>query len=135
MREIKSFLNVLRDIIEVVEQEASQNTAFSNRLEAALKGASKKPSVKDTDALGDLPDLFNEAKSRTDEALNAWLGTLDIPTLKGLIRKYDLDSSRRSSKWSDHQKFAKLIAEKVRARVRRGSAFLSTEAPEDPIPS
>jgi hypothetical protein len=78
-----------------------------------------------------LPDVFAETQARTPEDCEQWLAGFEIPVLKGLVRKHDLDSSGRSRKWREPEKFAKLIAEQIRARMQRGSAFLTSTVPPE----
>ena len=41
------------------------------------------------------------------------------------IRAQDLDSTRRTVKWKDAEKLAGFVADGLRARLSRGSAFIS----------
>jgi hypothetical protein len=50
---------------------------------------------------------------------------LEIPVLKALVRKHDLDSSKKWQKWQESEKFAKLISDQIQARMQRGSAFMT----------
>jgi hypothetical protein len=67
-----------------------------------------------------------EAQSRSPEAFEHWLAELEIPVLRALVRKHDLAPVKRTQKWREPEKFAKLIADQIRARMQRGAAFLTT---------
>ena len=123
MREEKLLVRILRDVAHLIADEASRNSEFAARLEVILQEvprASKR--VKSANVISDdhLPDLFAEAQSRSPEEFEHWLAVLEIPVLKALVRKHDLAPVKRIQKWREPEKFAKLIADQIRARMQRG---------------
>ncbi len=130
MRKENLLIRILRDLANLVADEAAQNPAFASRLDAVLHEVPRREKKTSVKSLPDdqLPDLFLEARSKSGDDFEHWLTDLDIPVLKALVRKHDLDSSKRTQKWREPEKFAKLIAEQIRARMQRGSGFLTTVA-------
>ncbi len=130
MREEKLIIRILNDLATLVAEEASQNPKFAERLGSILTAvpSNRKP-VKSQKAVLDeeLPDPFAEAKARPAGEFELWLRDLETPILKALIRKHDLDSSKKWQKWHEPEKFAKLIAEQIQARMQRGSSFMKSE--------
>jgi len=74
------------------------------------------------------PDIFAAFKEKGAEEFSFWLRTLDQPILKEVVRANGFDPARASQRWTDSDKFVALILEQVRARLRRGSAFLPPRA-------
>lgn len=129
MREEKLLIRILRNLTTLIADEASRNSEFAIRLEAVLHEVPRAPKKgKSANAPSDdqLPDVFAEAQARSPDDYEHWLSELEIPVLKALVRKHDLDSSKRTQKWREPEKFAKLIADQIRARMQRGSAFLTS---------
>lgn len=120
---------VLRNLVELLEEEANCNPAFAARLERitaelpenARHGASRKPRSSQT---ASAPDVFAALEERGEEEFRFWLRGLDIPTLKSVIKANGFDPAKVSVRWSDSDKFVALVAEQTIARMKRGSAFL-----------
>jgi hypothetical protein len=72
----------------------------------------------------DLPDLHAELTTRGEADFLVWLRDLAVPVLRALIRANDFDPVHRTSKWKDGEKLATFIADGLRARMARGSAFI-----------
>jgi len=119
---------LLQGLSALLDDEASSNPAFAAKLDALIRppekpsGASPKTSTKPKGI--DVPDVHAELAARGDEDFRAWLCTQPADVLKAIIRRQDLDPSRRSSKWKDEKKLANFIADGLRARLSRGSAFI-----------
>nr|WP_284506103.1 hypothetical protein [Caballeronia sp. INDeC2] len=119
---------MLQGLSALVEDEASNNPAFAAKLDALIRppekpsGARPKTSAK-LKAI-DVPDVHAELAARGDEDFRAWLSAQPADVLKAIIRRQDLDPSRRSSKWKDEKKLANFIADGLRSRLSRGSAFI-----------
>lgn len=131
MRKEKLIIQILRNLATLVADEAANNAQFAERLEGILAEipSNKKPDKPQKSvAVEELPDPFVEANARTPDEFELWLKDLDIPILKALIRKHDLDSSKKWQKWNESEKFAKLIAHQIQARMQRGAAFMRNEA-------
>jgi hypothetical protein len=66
-----------------------------------------------------------------EEEFRFWLRSLDLRTLKTIIKINGFDPAKASQRWRDLDKFVALIAEQTAARLRRGSAFLPAKASEE----
>jgi len=131
MRSKKPLISLLRKLVDAVEEEASRNPAFANKLEELLlpfqetQEMRPKPSGKRIDDT--LPDVHGELTSRGDRGFRIWLREQSVEVLRAIIRREDLDTARRASKWKDEGKLADFIADGLRARMSRGSAFIERE--------
>ena len=47
-----------------------------------------------------------------------------VPVLRAIIRKHDLDSTRRTARWKDAEKLGDYIAGRLQGRLERGSSFM-----------
>jgi hypothetical protein len=111
-----------------LSDEAGRNPEFANRLDSLLsplqpEKTTPRPSAK-PDQL-DLPDVYAEFTARGEGEFRLWLRDQPVPVLYALIRRHDLDATRRSSKWKDPEKLSAFIADQLRSRLSRGSGFLS----------
>jgi hypothetical protein len=120
-------MEMLRGLVQLVESEALVNPGFAEKLEALLRpvqgtteGRGKAPAKKKPDA----PDVHKEIAARGEAAFRVWLIEQPADVLKAIIRREDLDPARRASKWKDEKKLADFIADGLRARMSRGSAFI-----------
>jgi len=133
MRKEKIVAQLFRKVADLVAEEASRNADFAARLEHILLelpiGSPRKQKEKLEKLPAELPDIFAEAKTRSDSDFLLWLKDQSRPVLRGLIKIHDFDAAGRASKWKESEKLAAFIAEQVRARMGRGSAFLSTNPP------
>jgi hypothetical protein len=133
MREEKVLIRIFRKIADLIGEEAGRNPEFAARLDSILLEipARKKPAAKKVTGMAssDLPDVFLQWKSREPNDFVLWLRDQPLPVLRGLIKLHDLDASKRASKWKDTEKLAHFIAEQMRSRTSRGSAFLVTNPP------
>lgn len=123
----KILVITLRRLAELVAAEAKRNPDFSAKLDNILRELpiSKRSKVRTTEVgAPSLPDIFAEWKERGDTEFELWLKNQPFGTLKGLIRKHDLDPSQRSQKWTDREKLARLIFDQLKMRSSRGGAFL-----------
>ncbi len=71
-----------------------------------------------------LPDIHTELSARGDGEFRLWLRDQPTSILRSLIRKHDLDATRRTVKWREPEKLAEFIADGMSARSTRGSAFI-----------
>lgn len=128
MRKDQILTRILRELAHLVAEEAEANESFATKLDIIIGdlGAKKKRTLK-AQRVSDheLPDVFAAALSKTDEELEMWLGTLDLPVLKAIVRKHEFDASKRTQRWREPQKFAQFITSQLRSRLRRGASFLS----------
>jgi hypothetical protein len=131
MQHSKVLVKVLKDLAELVAEEADRNPDFANRLDMILRevavanyGVSTKK-VKSLDL--DIPDVFTEYETREEGDFINWLSAYELDVLKSIIKTNAFDSTRRSYKWKDKSKVTQLILEQIKARLNRGSAFLESD--------
>ncbi len=125
----KKLTKALKELITLLEEEASRNPEFAQRLDDITselpaqfkKVRNKSPRLR---LALDVPDVFASLEERGEEEFRFWLRTLDIPTLKAIIKVYGLDAAKASTRWIDKDKFMTLVAEQTIAQRKRGSAFL-----------
>jgi hypothetical protein len=133
MREEKIVARLFRKVADLVADEANRNADFAKRLEDILSelpiAGAKKQKEKPDDPPAELPDIFEEAKTRGDSEFLLWLQDQPMPVLRRLIKVHDFDAAGRAARWKDPEKLAALVAEELRARMSRGSAFLKTNIP------
>jgi hypothetical protein len=116
---------MLQGLIALLEEESACNPAFRAKLDALglplADTRSKPPSARKEI---DLPDVHKELAARGEDDFRAWLCTQPADVLKAIIRREDLDPARRAAKWKDEKKLANFIADGLRGRMSRGSAFI-----------
>src|ERR1041385_2325963 len=111
MREEKTLIRLFRGLVELVAKEAARNAEFAKELDSVLtdmparRASSRKKEIVSPE---NLPDLFAAIKNRSETEFELWLLTFDTQTLRTLIRRHDLDASRRSQKWKEPEKLAHL---------------------------
>jgi hypothetical protein len=132
MRKEKALITMLNGLAKLLSDEAGRNPDFANRLDLLLsplqlEKATPRPSTK-PDQL-DLPDVYAEFTARGEGEFRLWLRDQPVPILYALIRRHDLDATRRSSKWKDPEKLSAFISDQLRSRLSRGSGFLSSGDP------
>ena len=135
MRSEKALVALLRGLVELLADESARNPAFAERLDSLLSSlpesrcpTAAKRAARDTRTT--LPDVHAEWTARGETDFRLWLRDQPVPTIRALIRAQDLDSARRTSKWKDAEKLADFVAEGLRARLLRGSAFIGTTGTE-----
>lgn len=127
MRNEKALIGLLRGMVDLLADEASQNPNFAARLENLLsvlpvRAAPIKKNAKTENEI--LPDVHTEMVERGEAEFQLWLNGQPVHVLRALIRTHDLDSTRRTVKWKEAEKLAAFITEGMRARAARGSAFI-----------
>jgi hypothetical protein len=123
-------MEVLRGLVELVENEASVNPAFAAKLETLLLPVQRTSELRPKSSSrksADAPDVHQEWAVRGEEGFHEWLGKQSADVLKAIIRRNNLDPARRASKWKDEKKLADFIADGLRARMSRGSAFIGRQ--------
>jgi hypothetical protein len=126
MQRAKTLTRILRQLAELVAEEAETNPAFAEKLDAVLAsipagapktGKSKAPAIQ-------VPDVFAEYQARGDDEFRFWLRGLEVPTLRAIVKANGFDPGKQSVRWTEPEKFASLIADQLKAQLRRGSAFM-----------
>lgn len=89
------------------------------RARGAVSAGATRPSALDAPAL----DPFAVLRAHGDSGLRSALDSLDITSLRQIVRQHRLDPARISARWSARDRVIALIVEQVRARADHGKAF------------
>jgi hypothetical protein len=136
MRKEKTLINLLRGLVDLLTEESARNPEFAAKvanLLADLPEKRKSPrrlAEREHLSAESLPDIHSELNARGETEFRLWLREQPIPVLRAIIRVQDLDSTGRTAKWKEAQKLAEFIADSLRARLLRGSAFIGRTTPE-----
>lgn len=139
MQSVEKLTEALRQLLDLVEDEAKINPGFAARLEAItavipapkVDRRSKRRRKPRAPAVA-APDVFLAHSEKGDEEFRFWLRVLDLHTLRAIVRSNGFDPGKMTAHWTDADKYVGLIADQVAARLRRGSAFLTPRATHDP---
>ena len=128
MRKEKALIGLLHSLVNLLTEESARNPEFSSKLDTLLselpeKKATTKKAAKATPP-EHLPDIHAEWNGRGEIDFRLWLRDQPVPVLRAVIRAEDLDATRRTVKWKEAEKLADFIADSLRARQARGSAFI-----------
>jgi hypothetical protein len=120
-----------------MEEEAARNPAFAERLEDITSGlpsgkSKRFPKRPVTVHVEEIPDVIAAIQEKGETEFRFWLRSLDLSTLKAIVKVNGFDPAKASQRWIDPDKFIGLIAEQTNARLRRGSGFLPTKASDSP---
>ena len=128
MRKEKTLIRLLHGLVDLLAEESARNSEFASKLDTLLSELpEKKRASKRLPAMSPpehLPDIYEEWNARGEADFRLWLRDQPIPALRALIRAEDMDPTRRTSKWKEAEKLAEFIADSIRARQLRGSAFI-----------
>ena len=126
MQPTQKLTTVLRDFLSLVDDEAARNPDFAAKLEAVMAQLPSRPARPPRQPKPALvvPDVFGELQSKGELEFGFWVRTLDIPTLKAVIKRNGFDPGKASQRWTDPDKFVGLVIEQTLARMKRGSSFL-----------
>jgi hypothetical protein len=133
MRKEKTLAGVLRALADLLTEEAAQNPKFAEGLAGLLyDGTEPKPKPTKAKAAPPVqaPDIHAEWTVRGEAEFRLWLKDQPVPVLRAIIRKEDLDSTRRTAKWSEPEKLAGFIADGLSGRLSRGAAFIRGRSAE-----
>jgi hypothetical protein len=128
MRKEKALIGLLRSLVDLLTEESARNPEFSSKLESLLsdlpekKTSAKRPAK--TAPPEHLPDIHEEWNARGEIDFRLWLRDKPVSVLRAVVRAEDLDATRRTAKWKEAEKLADFIADSLRARQSRGSAFI-----------
>lgn len=141
MQPAQKLTRALRSLITLVEEEASRNPDFAQRLEAIVSdlpsatAGKKSQKTKSAEAEAPPPDVLAAYEAKGEGEFRFWLRDFDIVTLKAIVRANGFDPGKSSQRWTEPDKFIGLIAEQTDARLRRGSAFLPPKGAEPQTPN
>lgn len=128
MRKKSSLSRLLRGLSRLLIEEAERNPEFATRLDVLLESVVGKTHVKANrrrvKEKPHVPDVYQELELRGENEFRFWLRDQPVPVLHAIIRVHDLDSARRTAKWSDAEKLGGYIAERLQGRLERGSSFI-----------
>lgn len=121
--------NALKALVTLLEEEASKNPAFAEKLENALSelpDTQKKKSKKASPKLSP-PDIAEAFQEKGETEFRFWLRDFELPMLKAIVKQNGFDPGKNSLRWKEPDKFIDLIVEQTTARLKRGSAFLPSK--------
>jgi hypothetical protein len=128
MRKEKGLIALLRGMVDLLSDESARNPEFAARVEALLsdlpEGEVRPRKRSGARPAGPVLDIHAEWNTRGETDFRLWLRDQPLPVLRAVIRAQDLDSTRRTTKWKEPEKLANYIADSMRARLARGSAFI-----------
>ncbi len=136
MQPTQKLATAFRNLLALVEDEARQNPAFAERLEAIsaeLPAGSVKRSKRRKLAMpSEIPDVVSAFQEKGEQEFRFWLRSLSLRVLKSVVKVNGFDPGKNSQRWTEPDKFVELIADQTAARLRRGSAFLVAKGPGNP---
>jgi hypothetical protein len=117
---------LLRSLVALLEDEAANNPQFAAKLDAVLNGMPGRPKKARGPQLdpSTVPDVFAALDAKGETEFGFWLRTLDLPTLKAIIKLNGFDPGKASLRWKDADKLVGLAFTQALGRSTRGSAFL-----------
>ena len=128
MRKEKALVAVLRRLADLLAEEVTRNPRFADGLASLLSDIPepkpKPPKANNSLPLEQLPDIHAEWTARGEPEFRLWLKDQPVQVLRAIIRHEDLDSTRRTSRWTEQEKLAAFIADGLSGRLSRGSAFI-----------
>src|SRR5208282_4291164 len=129
MQRVKTLTKFLKAMAEIVADEAERNPAFAEKLDAIMSPLplAKAKTPKKENHVRHVPDVYIEYQKREKEEFRFWLAGLDLTTLKAIVKVNGFDVTKTSRRWTEPDKFVTLITEQVRARLKRGSAFITSK--------
>jgi hypothetical protein len=125
MQRAQTLTKIFNQLAKLVAKEAEANPAFAAKLDAILARLPQNLAANGKAQSPPVPDVFAEFDSKGKEQFSSWLHSLDLPTLKVIVKANGFDPGKKSSSWKEPDKFVPLIVEQVEARLKRGSAFLT----------
>lgn len=126
--DVKALKKTLRGLADLLASEAERNPAFAEALQNVLFESAGQKRAKETITLKKAPkvevfDPFAALSEKGPVGFKEWLGTLDVPSLRAIVRQYRLDPTRLSDKWKTQGRFIELIHDRVQDRVSHGESF------------
>jgi hypothetical protein len=129
MHNKKPLIALLRGIVDLLADESARNPEFAARVDSLLSALPESKKARPSEQeklklLDSLPDIHAEWKARGEAEFRLWLRDRPVAELRAVIRREDLDPTRRTAKWKEPEKLANFIADGLSARSLRGSAFI-----------
>ena len=126
MQSTKKLTAFLRDLLDLVDDEATRNLEFATKLNSIMAELPARPARQPRLPKPAIvvPDVFVELQAKGELEFGFWVRSLDIPTLKAIIKKNGFDPAKAAQRWTDPDKFVGLVIEQTLARMKRGSSFL-----------
>jgi hypothetical protein len=129
MRNKSALIRLFRSLLDLIADEAERNGEFAARLDELVtpipaKTTRSKSTRSKVKLEPDVPDIYAERELRGEDEFRLWLRDQSVPVLRGIIRKHDLDSTRRTARWKDVEKLGDYIAGRLQGRLQRGSSFM-----------
>ncbi len=126
MQPAKKLTPLLRELLVLVDEEAARNPEFAAKLDAIMASLPGRPASppRPPKTPVTVPDVFAALQEKGETEFGFWVRSLDVPTLKAVIRANGFDPAKASQRWTDPDKFVALIIDQTLARMKRGSAFL-----------
>lgn len=126
MQPTKKLTSFFRELLTLVDDEAARNPEFAAKLDAIIATLPSRPArpPRPPKNVVTVPDVFASLQEKGEAEFGFWVRTLDIPTLKAVIRTNGFDPAKASQRWTDPDKFVALVTDQTLARMKRGSAFL-----------
>lgn len=127
MQSTKKLTSILRSLLTLVDEEATRNPEFAAKLEGITSDlpARLERSPRPPKPAISIPDVFSVLQEKGEMEFSFWVRSLDIPTLKAIIKRNGFDPGKAAQRWTDPDKFIGLVIEQTISRLKRGSAFLS----------
>jgi len=128
MRKEKALITLLQGLVKLVAEESERNPEFGAKVEGLLRdvpdkhATPKKAIARQPES--SVPDIHTEWNRRGEVEFRLWLRDQPINTLRSIVRSQDFDPTRRTIKWKESEKLAEFIADGLRSRLARGSAFI-----------
>ena len=141
MQPAQKLTRALRSLLALVEEEASRNPEFAQRLEAIVADLPSAPSGKkiqkpqSSQSTSPPPDVFTAFEAKGESEFRFWLREHDFVTLKSIVKINGFDPGKNSQRWTEPDKLIDLIVEQTGARLRRGSAFLPPKVADSETPT
>ena len=131
MRSQEALTRLLRGLVDLLAEESARNPEFAQRLDDLLSvlPASKGNAAPKAQAKAPkrpAPDVHAEWQARGEAGVRVWLREQPVSDLRSIIQSQDLDPTRRTAKWREAEKLAGHIVDGLRARMARGSSFMTT---------
>jgi hypothetical protein len=124
--------NEAQALVETLRALASQVEAdpeLAARLMAgpAMKGGHEAPTQAPPrlarEVVAPALDPFAVLRQLGEQGLQQALASLDLVSLKAIVRAYRLDPARISARWTAPERVIELIVEQAQARLNHGRAF------------